>query len=72
MCNDFVKVKCGAFAQFVSLDTWVPSTEYIRHGLDFDVAINRCEEFIRDIPIEVVPHLSITMNNPSIIHYKNY
>ena len=36
--------------QFVSPDTWGSQAEYIRHGLDFDLAINRCEEFVKDIP----------------------
>ena len=53
--------------QFVSLDTWGSQAEYIRHGLDFDVAINRCEEFIRDIPYRSSLTFIITMNNLSII-----
>lgn len=55
------------FMQFVSLDTWGSQAEYIRHGLDFDVAINRCEEFIRDIPYRSSLTFIITMNNLSII-----
>lgn len=55
------------FMQFVSLDTWGSQAEYIRHGLDFDLAINRCEEFIRDIPYKSSLTFIITMNNLSII-----
>jgi len=58
------------FMQFVSLDTWGSQAEYIRHGLDFDLAINRCEEFIRDIPFKSSLTFIITMNNLSIISLK--
>jgi len=53
--------------QFVSLDTWGSQAEYIRHGLDFDVAINRCEEFVRDIPYRSSLTFIITMSNLSIL-----
>jgi len=55
------------FMQFVSLDTWGSQAEYIRHGLDFDLAINRCEEFVRDIPYRSSLTFIITMNNLSIL-----
>jgi hypothetical protein len=55
------------FMQFVSLDTWGSQAEYIRHGLDFDLAINRCEEFVKDIPYRSSLTFIITMNNLSII-----
>ena len=55
------------FMQFVSLDTWGSQAEYIRHGLDFDLAINRCEEFVKDIPYRSSLTFIITMNNLSIL-----
>ena len=55
------------FMQFVSMDTWGKQAEYIRHGLDFDKAINRCEEFVRDIPYRSSLTFIITMNNLSIL-----
>jgi hypothetical protein len=58
------------FMQFVSLDTWGKQAEYIRHGLDFDLAINRCEEFITDVPERSSLTFIITMNNLSIVSLK--
>jgi organic radical activating enzyme len=58
------------FMQFVSLDTWGKQAEYIRHGLDFDLAINRCEEFITDVPERSSLTFIITMNNLSIVGLK--
>ena len=55
------------FMQFVSLDTWGSQAEYIRHGLDFDLAINRCEEFVKDIPYKSSLTFIITMSNLSIL-----
>jgi hypothetical protein len=55
------------FMQFVSLDTWGSQAEYIRHGLDFDLAINRCEEFVKDIPYRSSLTFIITMSNLSIL-----
>jgi len=55
------------FMQFVSLDSWGKQAEYIRHGLDFDLAINRCEEFVRDIPYRSSLTFIITMNNLNIL-----
>lgn len=58
------------FMQFVSLDTWGKQAEYIRHGLDFNLAINRCEEFVRDIPSRSSLTFIITMSNLNIINLK--
>ena len=58
------------FMQFVSLDTWGKQAEYIRHGLDFERAINRCEEFVRDVPYRSSLTFIITMNNLSILNLK--
>jgi hypothetical protein len=60
------------FMQFVSLDTWGKQAEYIRHGLDFDLAINRCEEFVRDVPSRSSLTFIITMNNLSIVGLKRF
>ena len=57
--------------QFVSLDTWGSQAEYIRHGLDFDLAINRCEEFVKDIPYKSSLTFIIT-SNLVFYHYRNY
>jgi len=70
--KDYVQKLCQGeqvehFMQFVSLDTWGSQAEYIRHGLDFDVAINRCEEFVRDIPYRSSLTFIITMSNLSIL-----
>ena len=70
--KDYVQRLCQGetvehFMQFVSLDTWGSQAEYIRHGLDFELAINRCEEFIRDIPSLSSLTFIITMNNLSIL-----
>jgi len=58
------------FMQFVSLDTWGKQAEYIRYGLDFDLAINRCEEFVCDVPRRSSLTFIITMNNLSILSLK--
>jgi organic radical activating enzyme len=55
------------FMQFVSLDTWGPQAEYIRHGLDFNLAINRVERFVQEVPERSSLTFIITMNNLSII-----
>ena len=58
------------FMQFVSLDTWGAQAEYIRHGLDFDVAINRVERFINEVPERSSLTFIITMSNLNIIGLK--
>lgn len=58
------------FMQFVSLDTWGVQAEYIRHGLDFDVAINRVERFVSEVPERSSLTFIITMSNLSIISLK--
>ena len=70
--KDYVQRLCTGeqiehFMQFVSMDTWGTQAEYIRHGLDFDKAINRTEEFVRDIPYRSSLTFIITMNNLSIL-----
>ena len=58
------------FMQFVSLDTWGAQAEYIRHGLNFDVAINRVERFVSEVPERSSLTFIITMSNLSIISLK--
>lgn len=55
------------FMQFVSLDTWGPQAEYIRNGLDFNLAINRVERFVKEVPERSSLTFIITMNNLSIV-----
>jgi hypothetical protein len=56
--------------QFVSLDTVGKQAEYIRHGLDFELAKSRTEEFVRDIPYRSSLTFIITMSNLNIIKLK--
>ena len=56
------------FMQFVSLDSWGDQAEYIRHGLDFDLAINRTEQFIKEVPERSSLTFIITMNNLNIVN----
>ena len=58
------------FMQFVSLDTVGKQAEYIRHGLDFELAKSRTEEFVRDIPYRSSLTFIITMSNLNIIKLK--
>jgi organic radical activating enzyme len=58
------------FMQFVSLDSWGKQAEYIRHGLNFDLAIDRVEQFVKDIPYRSSLTFIITMNNLNIINLK--
>jgi hypothetical protein len=55
------------FMQFVSLDTWGPQAEYIRNGLDFNLAIDRVERFVKEVPERSSLTFIITMNNLSIV-----
>jgi len=57
--------KIEHFMQYVSVDTWGDQAEYIRHGLDFNLLLERVEEFLTDIPNYSSITFIITMNNLS-------
>jgi len=59
--------KIEHFMQYVSVDTWGDQAEYIRHGLDFNLLLERVEEFLTDIPNYSSITFIITMNNLSIM-----
>jgi len=58
--------KIEHFMQYVSVDTWGRQAEYIRHGLDFNLLIERVEQFLTEIPSYSSVTFIITMNNLSI------
>jgi hypothetical protein len=54
------------FMQYVSLDSWGPQAEYIRHGLDFNLLWDRVNQFLTDIPGRNSITFIVTMNNLSV------
>lgn len=54
------------FMQYVSLDSFGPQAEYIRHGLDFDLLWDRVNQFLTDIPGRNSITFIVTMNNLSV------
>lgn len=54
------------FMQYVSLDSWGPQAEYIRHGLDFDLLWDRVNQFLTEIPHRSSLTFIVTMNNLSV------
>jgi hypothetical protein len=58
--------KIEHFMQFVSLDSWGPQAEYIRHGLDFDLLWDRVNQFLTEIPGRNSLTFIVTMNNLSV------
>jgi hypothetical protein len=54
------------FMQFVSVDAWGKSAEYIRHGLDFDLLWDRVNQFLTEIPERNSITFIVTMNNLSV------
>jgi hypothetical protein len=54
------------FMQFVSLDAWGQSAEYIRHGLDFDLLWDRVNQYLTEIPAHNSLTFIVTMNNLSV------
>jgi len=58
--------KIEHFMQYVSVDTWGEQAEYIRHGLNFNLLLERVEEFLTDVPNYSSVTFIITMNNLSI------
>jgi organic radical activating enzyme len=58
--------KIEHFMQYVSLDSFGPQAEYIRHGLDFDLLWDRVNQFLTEIPGRNSITFIVTMNNLSI------
>ena len=54
------------FMQYVSLDSFGPQSEYIRHGLDFDLLWDRVNQFLTEIPSYNSLTFIVTMNNLSV------
>ena len=54
------------FMQYVSLDSFGPQAEYIRHGLDFDLLWDRVNQFLTEIPGRNSVTFIVTMNNLSV------
>jgi hypothetical protein len=54
------------FMQFVSVDTFGPQAEYLRHGLDFDLLWDRVNQFLTEIPGRNSITFIVTMNNLSV------
>ena len=67
----YVKELCDGeriehFMQYISLDSWGPQSEYIRHGLDFDLLWDRVNQFLTEIPGRNSITFIVTMNNLSV------
>jgi hypothetical protein len=58
--------KIEHFMQYVSLDSFGPQAEYIRHGLDFDLLWDRVNQFLTEIPGRNTITFIVTMNNLSV------
>ena len=54
------------FMQYISLDSFGPQAEYIRHGLDFDLLWNRVNQFLTEVPYRNSVTFIVTMNNLSV------
>ena len=54
------------FMQFVSVDAFGKSAEYIRHGLDWNYFTDTVEEFLYRIPVRNSVTFIITYNNLSV------
>jgi organic radical activating enzyme len=68
---DYVKRLCDGeqiehFMQYVSVDSFGPQAEYIRHGLDFDLLWDRVNQFLTEIPGRNSITFIVTMNNLSV------
>ena len=58
--------KIEHFMQYISLDSFGPQAEYIRHGLDFDLLWDRVNQFLTEIPGRNSVTFIVTMNNLSV------
>jgi organic radical activating enzyme len=63
--------KIEHFMQYVSLDSFGPQAEYIRHGLDFDLLWDRVNQFLTEIPGRNSVTFIVTMNNLSVTGLPN-
>jgi len=59
------------FMQYVSLDAWGAQSEYIRHGLDFNLLWDRVNQFLTEVPSYNSLTFIITMNNLSVTSLEN-
>jgi hypothetical protein len=59
------------FMQYISLDSFGPQAEYIRHGLDFDLLWNRVNQFLTEVPYRNSVTFIVTMNNLSVTGLAN-
>ena len=74
--KSYVKQLCEGdkiehFMQYVSLDSFGPQAEYIRHGLGFDLLWDRVNQFLTEIPGRNSVTFIVTMNNLSITGLPN-
>jgi organic radical activating enzyme len=72
----YVKELCNGekiehFMQYISLDSFGPQAEYIRHGLDFDLLWDRVNQFLTEIPGRNSVTFIVTMNNLSVTGLPN-
>jgi organic radical activating enzyme len=58
--------KIEHFMQYISLDSFGPQAEYIRHGLNFDLLWDRVNQFLTEIPGRNSVTFIVTMNNLSV------
>jgi organic radical activating enzyme len=63
--------KIEHFMQYVSIDSFGPQAEYIRHGLDFNLLWDRVNQFLTEIPGRNSVTFIVTMNNLSITGLPN-
>lgn len=55
------------FMQYVSIDSgYLAHAEYIRHGLDAQLCLSRCDQWLRDVPGRNSLTFIVTMNNLSV------
>jgi len=54
------------FMQYISLDSFGPQAEYIRHGLDFNLLWDRVNQFLTEVPSYNSITFIVTMNNLSV------
>jgi hypothetical protein len=59
------------FMQYISLDSFGPQAEYIRHGLDFDLLWDRVNQFLTEVPSRNSVTFIVTMNNLSVTGLPN-